>query len=589
MKTNTLIKTIIVAFAFLTLSCGQDFLNVKPKGALSVSQISDQKGVETLLVAAYSMIDQAAQDVPSNGTNGFTSNGASNWVFGGITGGDAHKGTDEGDQPDINPIERYESSSVNGYFNTKWGVIYEGVNRCNTVLKVLASATGISAADVTRITGEARGLRGHYHFEAIKMFGQIPYVDETVADPAKVVNTVNAYPMIEADLSFAAASLPATMSQVGRINTWIAKAMLAKAYMYQGKYAAAMPVLLDVYTNGKNPLGVAFGLNLTYHANFFIPSKNSRESIFAAQSSVNDGGGPFNGNTGDVLNFPYLSGGSPAGCCGFYQPSFEFANSFRTTAAGIPMLNGSYNLAANALKTDYNIESNVPPAADTYVPDAGNIDPRLDWTMGRRGVPFLDWGLHLGKSWTRKQAYGGPYSPKKNAYYKSQSGSLTDKSSWTEGWTAQNVNIIRYADIILWLAECEVETGSLPNAMNYVNLIRARAANPAGFVKNLAGTAPAANYVVGLYTAADFSTQANARLAVHFERKLEFGMEGHRFFDLVRWNEAQTTLTAYLAYESTILLQLKGATFDAMDKVFPVPQRQIDLSGTDILKQNAGY
>ena len=376
------------------------------------------------------------------------------------------------------------------------------------------------------------------------------------------------------------------MPHVGRVNSWIAKAILGKVYMYQKKYAEAKTLLLDVYTNGVNPLGVKFGLNPTYHTNFFMPTKNSMESIFAAQASVNDGGGPWNGNAGDVLNFPYLSGGSPGGCCGFYQPSFELANSFRTTAAGLPMLDGSYNSPANALKTDMNVESTA-----SFTPDTGPVDPRLDWTIGRRGIPYLDWGPHTGKNWTRKQSYGGPYSPKKNTYYKSQSGAYTDKSSWTEGYTASNVNIIRYADLILWLAEIEVETGSLTQARTYVNMIRARAANPAGFVMN--GAAPAANYVVSQYPvggASDpFGAQNTARAAVHFERKLELGMEGHRFFDLVRWDEAETTLNAYLNYEKTILLQLQGASFDATDKLYPIPQRQIDLSGADILIQNPGY
>jgi len=570
----------------LALSCSKDFLDIKPKGALSISQISDKTGVETLLVAAYSMMDQAAQNVPSNGTNGFTSNGASNWVFGGITGGDAHKGTDQGDQPDINPIERYEASSVNDYFNKKWGVIYEGIARCNTVLATLASATGVSATDATRLTAEARALRGHYHFEAKKMWGNIPYIDETVEDAGKVPNDEDAWPKIEADLQFAASNLPATMSQVGRINSWIAKAMLGKAMMYQKKYSAAKPILEDVYNNGANPLGVKFGLNAKYHDNFFIPTKNSKESVLAAQSSVNDGGGPFNGNTGDVLNFPYLSGGSPAGCCGFYQPAFEFVNAFRTSG-GLPLLDGSYNSAANAMKTDYGVESDA-----AFTPDAGEIDPRLDWTVGRRGITYLDWGPHLGKSWTRLQSYGGPYSPIKNVYYKSQSGSLTDKSSWTEGWTANNVNIIRFADIILWLAECEVEVGTLSAARGRVNEVRNRiASDPTTWVKNATGTANAANYVINPYPATGFpfDTQTNARIAVHFERRLELGMEGHRFFDLVRWGEAKTTLNAYLAYESTILTQLAGATFGDEDNVFPIPQRQIDLMGADVLTQNTGH
>lgn len=583
---KSFIKRLTLALTLLVvLSCSKDFLEQRPKGALSVSQVSDQKGVEALLVGAYSLLDQVGEAIPAAGTDAFVT-GASNWVYGGISGGDAHKGSDEGDQPNINPIERYESSSVNNYFNIKWGIVYEGINRCNAVLRILSGPNSLTAADATRIAAEARTLRGYYHFEAKRMWNSIPYIDETAADPGKVPNEGDAWPMIEADLQFGATNLPATMTQVGRVNSWIAKAILGKVHMYQADYTAAKPLLLDVYNNGTNPRGLKFGLNPTYHANFFMPTKNSMESVFAAQASVNDGGGSWNGNAGDVLNFPYLSGASPAGCCGFYAPSFEFTNSFRTTAGGLPMLDGSYNSAANELKTDMNIES-----TGSFTPDTGPIDPRLDWTVGRRGIPFLDWGPHTGKNWTRKQSYSGPYSAKKNSYYKAQSGSFTDKSSWTEGYTASNVNIIRYADVILWLAEIEVETGSLAQARTYVNMIRARAANPAGFVMN--GAVPAANYVITEYPVGGptdpFGAQGTARAAVHFERKLELGMEGHRFFDLVRWNEAEASLNAYLAFERTKLLQLQGAVFDATDKYYPIPQRQIDLSGKEVLKQNPGY
>jgi hypothetical protein len=388
--------------------------------------------------------------------------------------------------------------------------------------------------------------------------------------------------MIEADLQFAYTKLPDAMPEVGRVNKYVAGAILGKVLLFEKKFAAAKTVLLDVYANGTNPAGVKFGLNAKFADNFNAATKNSKESVWAVQNSVNDGGAAWNGNWGDVLNFPYLSGGSPAGCCGFYQPSFELVNSFRTDAAGLPLLDGSYNVGANQMKTDMGIKS-----VDPFTPDAGNIDPRLDWTVGRRGIPYLDWGLHLGQSWTRKQVYGGPYNPIKNVYYKSQSGTFSDKSSWTEGWTANNTNLIRYADVILMLAECEVEVGTLAQAQAYVNEVRNRMkANSAGWVKN--GGVNAANYVIGLYLGgAPFDNQANARKAIHFERKLELGMEGHRFFDLVRWGEAVATLNAYLAYESAILPQLAGAVVVAgQDEYYPLPQRQIDLEGKDILVQN---
>ncbi len=147
---------------------------------------------------------------------------------------------------------------------------------------------------------------------------------------------------------------------------------------------------------------------------------------------------------------------------------------------------------------------------------------------------------------------------------------------------------------MLMLAEAEVEAGSLDLAKDLVNMVRARAANPISWVKTPSGT-PAANYNVGLYTA--FTDQTMARNAVRFERKLELAMEGHRFFDLVRWDIAATELNRYLMYESSQAVNkrnyLVGATFKpGKSEYFPIPQAQIDLSaagGTPKLKQNPGY
>ena len=577
MKSNTIKKLMTLSTVLalcLVLSCS-DFLDVKPQGVVDNSYNYTRNGAEALLIGAYSLLDGVAESI--TGWEG----AASNWVYGGIAGGDAHKGTDEGDQPDINPIERYESSAVNSFFNGKWSVLYDGINRSNHVISALSKVPDATPEIKTRIRAEARVLRGHYHFEAKKMWKDIPYISETAPDPTKVKNDVDAWPFIEADLKFGYDSLPEEMDAVGRINKWVAAALLAKCYMYQGQFDKALPVLNDIINNGVNPLGVKFDLEPNYQSNFNAAKKNSAESVFAVQSSVNDGGNAYNGNYGDVLNFPY--GGGPAGCCGFFQPSQDLVNSFRTDDNGLPLLDGTQNLPANAVISDDGIGSDEP-----FTPDAGSLDPRLDWTVGRRGIPYLDWGLHPGASWIRKQSYGGPYSAIKSSYYQTQSGTYTDQSSWTEGWTAINYNIIRFADVLLWRAEALAESEQLAEAMVDVNRVRSRMKDhPEHWVKMDDGS-NAANYVIDLYSA--FPDKDFANKAIHMERRIELGMEGHRFFDLVRWGVSDQVINDYLAYESMMRNYLEGATFDkGVDEYYPIPQRQIDLSGTNILKQNTGH
>ncbi|MFK7921549.1 MAG: RagB/SusD family nutrient uptake outer membrane protein, partial [Bacteroidia bacterium] len=293
------------------------------------------------------------------------------------------------------------------------------------------------------------------------------------------------------------------------------------------------------------------------------------------QYSVNDGSGGWNAGQGEVLNFPYKSGASPGGCCGFFQPTQEFVNSFRTSN-GLPLLDYSYN--ADPVLND----EGIPAGGAGYTEDPGPLDPRLDWTVGRRGIPYLDWGDHTGQDWVRDQSYAGPFSPKKQVYKKAQEGNLTEVGNWTSGWTANGYRMIRYADVVLLMAECQIETADLGGALDNINAIRNRAANADGFVKEDDGTTDAANYVISPYAA--FASADEARNALMMERKLELGMEGHRFFDLVRWGVAQTEINRILAYEKPLrtLLYNSETTFGAEDVTFPIPQRQIDLSNGNL-------
>jgi len=581
---------LVVAFGLLSYACQDSFLDKPALGALSDAQLSTKAGVDGLLIGAYAALD-------GNGVGAASAwdAAADNWIYGSIAGGDAKKGSDGADQPGINSIMIYSAGPSNGFFNSKWKAVYEGINRANTVLKFVPLVTsGITDAEKASFTAQARFLRGHYYFELKKMFNMVPWVDETTVDPAMVKNDTDIWPNIEADFKFAMDNLPATQTDVGRVNKWAAAAYLGKTYLYEKKFAEAKTVFDQVISSGVTSNGLKYDLMPKYQDNFDAAQKNLAESVFSVQMAANDGTNTIdNANTGGMLNFPY---NSPFRCCGFYQPSLDLANSFQTDANGLPLVD-TYN--GTTLKNDMGVKSDA-----AYTPDgSAPLDPRIDWTVGRRGIPFLDWGNHPGQAWIRDQGYAGPYSPKKNMYYQATQDKYSDQHSWAPG-TAINVQIIRFADVLLMAAEAEAQAGSLEKAQEYVNKVRARAAKPVSWVytyadptKPMGGytTTPAGNYKIAVYPAGSFAGKGKdgALKAIYFERKIELAMEGHRFFDLSRWGIAEQTLNAYVAFESKITPDVSGGKFiKSRNEYFPIPQTQIDLStrnGVSSLKQNPGY
>ncbi len=571
------VNVILIGNLILT-ACKKEFLEIAPTGQLTEEVLSSKKGIEGLLIGAYSML----------GGRGNFFGSASNWANGSIQGGDANKGTDAGDFNAINFVQRFELQPSSRVPGDRWGPLYEGISRANSTLKSIGISTdpALTDADKTRITAEARFLRGHYYFELKKSYNDVPYVDETLTseEAIKVPNNVSIWSKIEEDFTFALNNLPETQSAKGRANKWAAAAYLGKTFLFQKKWQQAKAQFDAVIANGKTSSGAAYSLLPKYADLYNAVFDNNAESIFAVQAAANSGS-TNNANPDFVLNFPYNTGANgPGSCCGFFQPSFELANSFRVDANGLPLLDGSYKNSGNELATDQGILSSEP-----FTLDAGPVDPRLDHSIGRRGLPYLDWGDFPGQAWIRDQPYAGPYAPKKYIYYKANEGTLTDGSSWTRGYSSMNFTIIRFADVLLMAAEAEVELNNLEAARTLVNQVRARAANPASWVKRGDGS-NAANYVIGLYNTPWADANA-ARTAVRFERKLELSGEGHRFFDLVRWGTVVADMNAYLAYESVKLPNaLGGATFKAnRNEYYPIPQTQIDLQGADMLKQNPGY
>ncbi|HXD76646.1 MAG TPA: RagB/SusD family nutrient uptake outer membrane protein, partial [Puia sp.] len=510
----------------------------------------------------------------------------------------------------------------------KWDAMYDGIQRANDVLRTLkaANANDMSASDTILARAQAVFLRAFYHFELVRVFKHIPFVDESVTFAANDYNVpnvdgsgnfINPMPKIEADFQYAMQYLPATWNgDKGRANKYAAEAFLAKCYMYDQNYSGAIPLLGDLMVNGETASGDRYALQKNYFNNFNADptAKNTSESVFAAQMSVNDGSaaatnqqGNPNGNYGDALNFPY--NGGPGACCGFDNPSQDLADAYKTDpATGLPLLDGSFETGGHVI------------ARGTW---AGTLDPRIDFVMGRPGIPYLDWGPHPGDAWIRDTLNDGHFNPKKNVYALSQKTTLADNSStyWAAvELTADNVNLIRYSDVMLWMAECQVQTsGDLGTAEALVDSVRSRAANPAywtyinndgtaptfnatsySYTQKPGTTIPADNYKIGLYPTGTFAANgaAYALKAIQFERRLEFAMEGQRFFDLQRWDfgspgSMAAVLNNYVKVTAPLRPAFIGATFvQGKSELFPIPQNQIDIEneqGKINLKQNPGY
>jgi hypothetical protein len=612
------IKNSFFTGAALAVACGavlygcSDFLTkaAAPEGSLDQGTLSTASGVEGSLIATYRQLDCTNND-------GAWGCAVSNWAFGSVPSDDAYTGSEFNDQPGVEALELYHWSAgpAQAYLNDKWRAVYEGISRANATLRLLKtveSTGGISAATGAQIAGEALFLRAHFHFEAWRIWGNIPYYREDDTDFRKANETsAEVVADIMKDLDSAIKLLPATPrnNEVGRATSWTAKSYKGRLEVYTQQWPAALLTLRDVYTNG--PYDLEPSLDRVWTG--FKQYENGPETIFAFQASSNDGDPTgVNSNQGERLNFP---NGGQFTCCGFHQPSQNLANYYQVDANGLPL--------ALSNPTGWNV-NNANYTAATAIGRNTPFDPRIDWTIGRDSVPYKDWGIHQA-DWIRSPAHGGFYSPKKNVH-EDASGAVSQSCGWTcSQLNSDNYHIFRFADLMLMLAEAEVEAGSLANAQVLVDSVRTRASHSAqgcgwtsAAYNNVATIWPQcagdariavpiddpkitwATYRIGLWRTQGPWSQAVAREAVRAERRLELAMEGQRFFDLRRYGNsyAAATLNGYVngvggGSEKQRHSQFASAEpFTANHQLYPIPTTQIQLSrvnGQDRLKQNPGW
>lgn len=534
--------------------CSSDFLGETPQGELLPEEITTATHVEKVIIGAYQTLN-GQMDNSSNAMN----SPASNWSFGDVMSDDAYKGGGgTGDQVQIHRMELYQTDPTILDVERKWSVLYEGIHRVNTALRLLELAVDFDPEHKERRKGELYFLRGHYYFELKRLYNRIPYLDESIVaiEDYTVSNVVytsaELWEKIAQDFVWASERLPLQQTEAGRPTKMAAIAYRAKTSIYQGKWEEVIHLTQQV-------VGSTYGLFADFEGLFLPENDNNKEVIFAVQHAIQEGSlHNYNGSVGDRLAAP---GGPFYPQYGFHRPSQNLINAFKTNANGLPMMD-----TVDLQSSDF-------------------VDPRLDHTVGRPGIPYRDLGILYHESWARDVATYGPYAPKKRI--------VSAKSPfYSKTWpyvSALNYYVIRYAEVLLWRAEAFVELGDFDQAQALVNQIRIRA-KYSKYVQRLDQQGAAAPYYIEPYTT-PWQTKEQAQAAVRLESRLELALEGERFFNLVRWGIASDVINnQYLPQEKQKRNFLTNAHFQkGKNEYFPIPQRYIDGAGQVKIEQNPNY
>lgn len=565
----------MVAFFALIASACNSFLDENPKGMLSDEQLNTAENIEKMVIAAYSSLGNDHYTEPN-----------SPWPYGDLRSGDAYKGgAGTGDMQDFHFYETFTYMRDDlGTVDGKWYRQYVSISRINNALSRLNEVSESDFSKKQTRVAEMRFLRGHFYFEQKILFNRVPYIDETVPVDEYInvsnVELTNAqlWDKIIDEFRFAVNNLPEDNEQIGRANKWMAKAYLAKALLYaayeqddknnvmsinQEKLKEVEQLTTEIINSGKYALSVDFANNFLYE------TENGPESIFAVQHSRNDGTLHGRLDWGAMLNYPM---NPEYGCCGFHQPSQNLVNAFKTSAQGLPMFS---NFNSASIQTPADLKSH-------------NIDPRLNHTVAIPGLPYkYDPNFIFEAWWNRQPEIYGEFMSLKEVV-------LPDCPCFEKALpfmsSSKNRDIIRFDDVILWKAEALIELNRESEALPLINQIRERASKSTALLKDANGNATG-KFVVDTYKPGINCTWDNnyARQALRWERRLEFAMEGFRFFDLVRWGIAAEYMNDYFSTEKARREHLREAKFTKnRDEYFPIPKQQINFS-KKLYQQNYGW
>ncbi len=580
MKKITFTIIIIISVVIAINSC-DNFLTNPPKGVVSQEQLTHSvDNIDGLVIAAYASLQNDFWQYPYS----------SPWPYGSVRSDDSYKGgLGTADIGEFNRMEQFNILRTDDATNNSlWEAIYVGIGRANTAISAIKVFSGDHPNKEQRIA-EMRFVRGHYYFLLKIIFKYFPYIDETV--PADKLSEVSndaytddeLWEKIAEDFQSGVENLPLQNDDVGRADQLSAKAYLAKVRLYQA-YKQADPTNYQVSSINQEKLEEVitltgdiinsgeFDLFDDFAKNFLWDFENGKESIFAVQRSKDDGTADGNLDRGNSLNYPVVA---EYGCCSFNRPSQNMVNAFQTNVDGLPKFD------------DYN---NVEINTNQEFHDVTSFDPRLGHTVSIPGEPYkYQNGLIYDPiSWTRAVGVYGVFSDVKPI----QKVTCPCFARLGYGFpsSSKNNNVIRYDDVLLWRAEALIELNRQQEALPLINQIRERAENSTNLLVDASS-----NYIANFYidTYKDGIninwTQENARKALRWERRLEFSMEGVRFFDLVRWGIADQVMNDYFEIEKDRHSYLQNAGFlRDQSEYLPIPQQQINFS-KGLYKQNLGY
>lgn len=569
---KTLIYAAIAGLGLLTASC-DDFLdNNQPKGVVTDDEIEDPRYVDNLVISAYA-IWVTGDDINSS---------FSLWNYD-VRSDDCYKGgsgTEDGGV--FNALETSRGINTTDWnINDIWKRLYQCITRANTALKTLDQMDESTYPEKQQRIAEMRFLRGHAHFMLKELYKNIVFVtDENLpADNyTELSNTTysndEGWQVIAEDFKFAYDNLPLTQTDKGRPTKAAAAAYLAKTYLYKAYHQddTASNQVTGINTDDlKKVVEYAdldlmkqsgFGLESDYVNNFLPETENGVESIWAYQYSMNDGTYTGNLNWGMGLCTPLIIGGTD-----FHKPSQNMVNAFRTDSQGYPLFDTFNN-------SDYDAATD-------------NADPRLFHTCAMPGYPFKynsSYMVEQNDDWSRsKGLYGYYMSLKENVDIDSEY--LIKGSYWA---SPMNHIVLRYADVMLFRAEAliQLNDGRIAEAVDLINQLRERAAASLSKIYNYT-----ADYGVSFKCSAYKGSynQEDALRLLKWERRLEFGCEGSRFFDLVRWGDVADVIGKYYTTEASRCSIYTRASFNKnKNEYLPIPFEQVSASNGHYT-QNIGW